>query len=144
MLVVDRDVVASCSVAGSTASPADLVLLRRERERVLERLLDGHRLAVELEAADRVPVLEQLLVVELEVVEVLPPLRLLLAAVVVEELREQPARLALLRAGEQPVADARALGVALLRLLAPLALRPAAGATAARAGRCSSSQRCSS
>src|SRR5215208_2461964 len=75
------------------------------------------------EAAERVPVRDVLLAVELlEVEEVLPPLRLLLAAVVVEELREEPARLALLRAREERGADARGLGVALLGLFTSLAL----------------------
>ena len=105
---------------------------------------DAHGLALELEPADRVAVVEELLLVEPSVVEVLPPLRLLLAAVVVEQVREEPARLALLRAGKELVAHALALGLALQRLLARLALlrrqapRQLAGAAA------SSSQRCSS
>ena len=106
---------------------ADLVLLRREAQRVLERLLHRHRLAVQLEPADRLRALDQLLRVEAAVIEVTPPLRLLLAAVVLEQVREQPARLALLRVREQLRLDPRALLEALLRLLLDLALlgRPA-------------------
>ena len=52
---------------------------------------------------------------------VLPPLRPLLALVVVEEVREEPVGVALLGAGKKRVADARPLGVTLLGLLAPLA-----------------------
>ncbi len=122
MLVVDADVEAPLG-ARVDARPGDLVLLRLEGERVPPRALLQLRLAGGHEAAERVPVRDVLLVVELlEVEEVLPPLRLLLAAVVVEELREEPARLALLRAREERGADARGLGVALLGLLAPLAL----------------------
>jgi hypothetical protein len=65
------------------------VLLRREPERVDERLAVALGLAGELEAADRLRALDQFLLVERQVVEVRPPLRLLLAAVVVEEVREQ-------------------------------------------------------
>ena len=104
------------------AGPVDPVLLRLEAERVPPGLLHLVRLAVGDEPAERVPVRDELLVVEPAVEEVLPPLRPLLALVVVEQVREQPVGVALLGAGEERVADARPLGVALLRLLAPLAL----------------------
>ncbi len=104
------------------AAPVDPVLLGLEAERVPPGLLLPVRLAVGDEPAERVLVRDELLVVELLVEEVLPPLRLLLALVVVEEVREEPVGVALLGAGEERVADARPLGVPLLGLLAPLAL----------------------
>ena len=110
------------SVFGSTAALPILCSCGGNSKRVLERLLDRHRLADELEAADRLGALDQLVLVELEVVEVGPPLRLLLAPVVLEQLREQPARVALLRVGEQLGLDQRALLEPLLRLLLDLAL----------------------
>ncbi len=80
---------------------ADLVILLGEAKAVDERRLLLLGLPEEHEAADRVGVLDQLVPVEGEVVEPLPPLGLGLAPVVVEKLREQPARIALLRAFEQ-------------------------------------------
>ena len=132
VLVVDADVELALGL-GIDAAAVDLVLLRLEAERVPPGLLLLVRLAVGHEPAERVPVREQLLVVELAVEEVLPPLRPLLALVVVEQVREEPVGVALLGAGEQRVADARPLGVALLGLLAPLALPRAAAAREAPA-----------
>ena len=109
-------------VAGSTPSPPILCSCGGNVERVHERVLVLHRLADELEAADRVVVLHELVADEPEVVEPLPPRRLRLAAVVVEEVREEPARVALLRALEQRLVQRRPLGVALLGLFRPLPL----------------------
>ena len=97
------------------------MLLRRERERVRERapvLLARD----ELEPADRVGALDQLVLAERQVVEVGPPLRLLLAPVVLEQVREQPARLAFLRVREQLGLDPRTLLEPRLRLFLDLAL----------------------
>ena len=98
------------------------MLLRRERERVDERLPVLVRPPDQHEPADRVRVLDQLVLVERDVVEPLPPLRLRLAAVVVEEVREEPARAPLLRPVEQRLVERRARRVALLDLLLALAL----------------------
>ena len=121
MLVVDLDPVALLR-GRVDRRPADLVLLRRERERVDERLPVLDRLAGEHETADRVRVLDQLVLVEREVVEPFPPLRLRLAAVVVEEMGEEEARVALGRAREQLLVEPHARGVALLGLRGLLAL----------------------
>ena len=120
VLVVDRDVVAPSPSPGRR---------RRRRScapaagtRTCTRTTARPRLSLdELEPADRLGALDQLVLVELEVVEVGPPLRLLLAPVVLEQVREQPARLALLRAREQLRLDPRALLEPLLRLLLDLA-----------------------
>ena len=98
------------------------MLLRRERERVDERLPVLDRLADEPHPADRVRVLDQLVLVEREVVEPLPPLRLRLALVVVEEVREEPARAPLLPAREQRLVQGDPRRVALLGLLRLLPL----------------------
>ena len=145
VLVVDRARRSASRSPGRPPSPPILCSCGGNAKRVHERLLDRHRLADELEAADRVAVLEQLLLVEREVVEVLPPLRLLLAAVVLEELREQPARLALLRAGEQlgrgrasrssSRSFASSLALALLGRRAPRRSRPAAARAASGGAR---------
>src|SRR5207247_8156717 len=74
------------------------------------------------ETADRLARVLELLRIEREVVEVGPPLRPPLATVVVKHLREEPARLTLLGAGEELDADAVALLVPLLGLLRALAL----------------------
>ena len=110
-------------VAGIERRPADLVLLRRERHPVGVALpLDLGRLAVPLEPADRRAVADQLVVVELRPAEPRPPLGPRLALVVVEQVREQPPRLALLGAVEQPRLQRLARGVALLGLLRRRAL----------------------
>ena len=98
------------------------MLLGRERERVDEGLPVLLRLAGERDVADRVRVGHELLGVERLVVEVLPPLRLVLAAVVLEQVGEEPPRLALLRAREQGGFDALPLLEQRLRLLARLPL----------------------
>src|SRR5205085_2730600 len=87
---------------------------------VLEPLLDRHRVADQLEAADRVAVLDQLVLVQREVVEVLPPLWPRLAAVVLEQLREQPLRRALRRVAQELQPHPLALVNVLPRLLARL------------------------
>ena len=74
---------------GRLLAHAELVLLRREDERVGPGTVDAHRLAVLLETADRLRVVEQLLGRPLHPVEVRPPDRLALAVVVVEQLRRQ-------------------------------------------------------
>src|SRR4029453_10474169 len=107
-LVIDPDGVTPLGRGVDRHRP-ELVLLRREPQRVLERLLDQHRLGGTLEAPNALGAFEQLLRVELEGVEVRPPLRLLFTAVVLEELRKQPTRLALLRAREQLGFHPRAL-----------------------------------
>ena len=108
---------------GRTPRPSILCSCGGKLIRVDGRLpvLD-RRLADEVEPADRVRVLDQLVLVELRLVEPLPPLRLRLALVVVEEIAEQPA-------GPTPPPRPRAaplqrrpLDVPLLRLLALLAL----------------------
>jgi hypothetical protein len=116
VLVVDADLVAALRLRVDTLT-ANLVLLGRKAERIPERLFHSDWLARRLERANRVPVVEELLVVELAMMEVLPPLRLLLATVVVEQVREEPARVALLRTGLEIVANAGPLGLALLRFL---------------------------
>ena len=73
----------------------------------------------ELEPAERLAALDQLLFVERQVVEVRPPLRLFLAAVIVEEVREELLRLV---AGQEPLAHRVALIEPLLRLLLDLTL----------------------
>jgi hypothetical protein len=84
---------------------ADLVVLGREAQRVDERLRRLRQwprvdVAVHFEAADRLAVaLDERLLVGVESLEVGPPLGLCLAAVVVEELGEQPAGLVLVVAG---------------------------------------------
>ena len=85
----------------------EVVLLRREREPVGERLLHdlGGR-SVPLQAGDRLGVLDELLVGHLEPAEVPPPSRTRLAAVVVEELRLEPALVAAVRRLEEGVSEA--------------------------------------
>src|SRR5439155_21650504 len=90
-------------------------------KRVDQRLLVLDPFPGERDRADRVGVLDQFLLVEPLMVEVLPPLRLLLAAVVLEQLREQPARVSLLRIREQLGLDPRALLEPILRLFRDLA-----------------------
>src|SRR5215211_9199431 len=116
LLVVDAHVVTPLR-RGIDGRPADLVFLRRERERVLVGLLDLHGLADGLEPADRLARVLELLRVERQVVEVGPPLRPPLATVVVEELREEPARPPHLGVGEELVAHAVALLLSLDGLL---------------------------
>ena len=89
-----------------------LVLLRREGERVDDRLLDGLVLAGRLEPADRLGVLDELLGRHLAPVEERPPDRLALAVVVVEQLPRE--RAGLVAGREQRLAQRHALG--LLRL----------------------------
>ena len=110
------------SVFGSTPAPWILCSWASNRNGYHQDCLTLYGLAVGLEPAEGVPVRDELLVVEPAVEEVLPPLRPLLALVVVEEVGEEPVRVALLGAGEEGVADARPLGVPLLGFLAPLAL----------------------
>ena len=107
MLVVNLDVEATL---GARVHPClvDLVLLGLKAKRVPPGLFDLVQLAVVDEPAKGVPVPDELLVVELAVEEVLPPLRPLLALVVVEQVREQPVGVALFSAGEERVADAAA------------------------------------
>src|SRR5690606_16423001 len=82
------------------------------------------RLALELEPADRVAVRDELLLVEREVVEVLPPGGLLLAAVVLEQMPEEPPRVALRGAVEATRDELRPLLAALPdRLGLPAAVR---------------------
>src|SRR5581483_11405955 len=81
---------------GVVALPLDLVLLRREGQAVgVAATLDLRRPPVPDEAADRRAVVDELVVVELRPAEPGPPLRPLLALVVVEQVCEQAARLAL-------------------------------------------------
>ena len=68
---------------------ADLVLLRRERERVRERTLLRPRLTDQLEPPDRLGVLDELGRRHLDAVEERPPDGLALAVVVVEQLRRE-------------------------------------------------------
>ena len=78
------------------ASPVvELVLLQREAHAVrVAATLDRRRLAIPREPADRRPVAHELLVVELRPAEPLPPLRPLLALVVLEQVGEQQLRVA--------------------------------------------------
>ena len=99
------------------------MLLRRERHPVGVALsLDLGRLAVPLEPADRGAVADELVVVELRPAEPGPPLGPRLALVVVEQVREQPPRLALLGADEQPRLQGLACGVSFLGLFRRRAL----------------------
>ncbi len=100
----------------------DLVLLRRERERVDERSPVLDRLTQEPHPTHRVRVLDELVLVELEMVEPLPVLGLRLALVVVEEVRKEPARTPLLLSVEQRLVERDPRRIPLLGLLRLLAL----------------------
>ncbi len=123
LVVVDARAEAAALVVGVEALAIDLVLLRRERHPVGEALGHGLRLvAVPLEPADRGAVADQLVVVELRPPEPRPPLGPLVALVVVDQVREQPSRLALLGSVEQPRLQCLPFGVELLGLLGRLPL----------------------
>ena len=96
----------------------ELVLLLGEREAIgMARPVELGRPAVPHEPADRRPVGDELVVVELRPAEPGPPLRARLALVVVDEVPEEASRRALLGTREQPLLERRPLRVALDELL---------------------------
>jgi hypothetical protein len=91
-----RDVarVEACRRVDHVRARAELVLLRRERERPALRARQRLRPGDELERPDRLGVLDELLGRGLHAVEHRPPDRLALAVVVVEELASERRRVA--------------------------------------------------
>ncbi len=117
MVTVDHDLEAHPG-RGVERRPVELELLLGERQPVHVALAVELRLAaVRDEPADRRAVADQLLLTELRPPEPRPPAGPRLAPVVLDEMPEQPARLDLNRAREEPVAQSGPLEVALDRHL---------------------------